>query len=126
MVSSVKSWNKVAQWYSKLTKDIIQPNKKLKDFIKKITLSKKTKLEKIKAIYITYPDRLTRFGYDYFVEFFKALGVEVRVVNNKEYKELQEESAEDLIAILTFFANKLYGMRASKIKTFLKELRNEN
>ncbi|PMP93587.1 MAG: IS607 family transposase [Thermodesulfobacterium geofontis] len=94
-----------------------------KGFLQLIELAK---LQKIKAIYITYPDRLTRFGYEYFVEFFKALGVEVISVNGKNYKEPEKELVEDLIAILTFFAGKLYGIRANKIKNFVKELKNGN
>ncbi len=43
------------------------------------------KLQKIKAIYVTYPDRLTSFGYEYFVEFFKALGVEVALSKNYSF-----------------------------------------
>ncbi|MGC9100843.1 MAG: IS607 family transposase [Caldisericum sp.] len=94
-----------------------------KGFLQLIELAK---LQKIKAIYITYPDRLTRFGYEYFVEFFKALGVEVVAVNGKEHKEPEKELVEDLIAILTSFAGKLYGLRANKIKNFVKELKSEN
>jgi excisionase family DNA binding protein len=91
-----------------------------KGLLKLIELAK---LKKIKAIYITYPDRLTRFGYDYFVEFFKALGVEVISVNGKESKESEEELLEDLVDVLNFFADKLYGTKASKIKDFVKELK---
>lgn len=79
---------------------------------------------KIRKIYITYPEKLTRFGYDYFVEFFKALGVEVVAVNGKEFKESEKELVEDLISILTSFVGKLYGMRANTIKKALKELKN--
>ncbi len=93
-----------------------------KGLLKLIELAK---LRKIKAIYITYPDRLTRFGYDYLVEFFKALGVEVVVVNGKEFKEPEKELVEDLIAILTSFAGKLYGMRVNKIRKMVKELKDE-
>jgi excisionase family DNA binding protein len=91
-----------------------------KGLLKLIELAK---LKKIKAIYITYPDRLTRFGYGYFVEFFKALGVDVIAVNGNESKESEEELLEDLIIILNFFADKLYGTKASKIKDFVKELK---
>ena len=83
-------------------------------------------MKKIKTIYVTYPDRLTRFSYDYFVSFFKALGVEVIAVNGKEFKESEKELVEDLIAILTSFAGKLCGMRANKIKKMLKELKDES
>ncbi|MCS7308462.1 MAG: IS607 family transposase, partial [Aquificaceae bacterium] len=80
-------------------------------------------LGKIRKIYITYPDRLTRFGYDYFVEFFKALGVQVVSVQGKEFKEPEKELVEDLISILTSFAGKLHGMQASVVKRALKELK---
>ena len=83
------------------------------------------KTKKIRAIAVTYPDRLTRFGFDAFVEFFRALGVDVLVLNGEEQKEPERELVEDLIAILTFFAGKLYGMRSRKIKNFAKELKNE-
>jgi excisionase family DNA binding protein len=92
-----------------------------KGLLKLIELAR---LRKIKAIYITYPDRLTRFGYNYFVEFFKALGVEVVAADGKELKEPEKELVEDLIAILTSFAGKLYGMRANKIKKMVKELKD--
>jgi len=83
------------------------------------------KLQKIKAIYITYLDRLTRFGYEYFVEFLKALGVEVTAVNGKEFKEPKKELVEDLIAILTSFTGKLYGLKANKLKKVISELKSE-
>jgi len=83
------------------------------------------KTRKIRAVAITYPDRLTRFGFDAFVEFFRVLGVEVLVVNGEEQREPERELVEDLIAILTSFAGKLYGMRSRKIKNFAKVLKRE-
>ena len=43
----------------------------------------------------------------------------------KELKEPERELVEDLIAILTSFAGKLYGLRANKIKRMVKELKDE-
>jgi len=83
------------------------------------------KTKKIRAIAVTYPDRLTRFSFDAFVEFFRALGVDVLVLNGEEQKEPERELVEDLIAVLTSFAGKLYGMRSRKIKNFAKELKAE-
>ena len=83
------------------------------------------KTRKIRAVAVTYPDRLTRFGFDAFVEFFKALGVEVLILDGEGQKEPERELVEDLIAILTSFAGKLYGMRSKKIKNFAKELKRE-
>jgi len=93
-----------------------------KGLLKLIELAK---LKKIKAIYITYPDRLTRFGYQYFEEFFNALGVEVISVDGKDMKEPEKELVKDLIEILTSFAGRLYGLRANKIKKAIEELKNE-
>jgi len=63
--------------------------------------------------------------YEYFVEFFKALGVEVTAVNGKEFKEPKKELVEDLIAILTSFTGKLYGLKANKLKKVISELKSE-
>jgi len=93
-----------------------------KGLLKLIQLAKE---RKIRAIAITYPDRLTRFGYDAFEEFFKALGVEIIEVNGKKFKEPEKELIEDLIAILTSFAGKLYGMRSRKAKEFVEKVKKE-
>jgi predicted site-specific integrase-resolvase len=93
-----------------------------KGLLKLIELAK---LRKIKTIYITYPDRLTRFGYKYFEEFFNALGVKVISIDGKEMKEPEKELVKDLIEILTSFAGRLYGLRANKIKKAIKELKDE-
>ena len=53
------------------------------------------------------------------------MGVEILVLNGEEQKEAEKELVEDLIAILTSFAGKLYGMRSRKIKNFAKELKFE-
>ena len=93
-----------------------------KGLLKLIELAKE---KKIRAIAITYPDRLTRFGYDAFKEFFKALGVEIIEVNGKKFKEPEKELIEDLIAILASFAGKLYGMRSRKAKEFVEKVKRE-
>ena len=75
MVSSVKSWNDVAGWYANLTKDIIKPGKQLKDFIKKMTASKKTKLEKIKSVYDFVARRIRYVGYEFGIDGYKPSDV---------------------------------------------------
>ena len=86
------------------------------------------KTKKIRAIAVTYPDRLTRFGFEAFKEFFRGFGVEILVLGGEEQKEQKEpekELIEDLIAILTSFAGKLYGMRSRKLRKFARELKDE-
>ena len=75
MVSSVKSWNMVASWYAHLTKDRIKPGKKLYGYIKKITVSKKTKLEKIKEIYNFVAKKIRYVGYEFGIDGYKPSNV---------------------------------------------------
>ena len=97
-------------------------NGKRKGLLKLIELAK---TKKIKVIYVTYSDRLTRFGYEAFKEFFKALGVEVIEVNGREFKEPQEELVEDLITIITSFTVKLHGLRSHKAKRLVEKVKEE-
>ncbi len=76
---------------------------------------------KVGAIIVEYKDRLTRFGFEYLKEFFDNYGVKIIVLNSDE-KSPQEELVEDLIAIVTSFAARLYGRRcAKKIIKAIKE-----
>ena len=61
------------------------------------------------AVAITYPDRLARFGFEAFRDFFKGFGVEILVLNGTEQKESEKELVDALIAILASFAGKLYS-----------------
>ena len=68
---------------------------------------------KVSDIAITYPDRLTRFGFGYLEEFFCGYGVRIHVVDGQEdHRSVQEELVDDLIAIVTSFSEKLYGLRS--------------
>jgi len=80
-------------------------------------------------VVITYRDRLTRFGFEYLEYFFSQYGVKIEVVYGEEPKGAYQELVEDLIAIVTSFACKLYGMRSHKVKklkeTVEKELKED-
>ncbi len=75
MISSVKTWNDVAKWYSTLTKDQIMPDKNLKNFIKKITYSKKSKSYKIKTIYNFVAKKIRYVGYEFGIDGYKPSNV---------------------------------------------------
>ncbi len=74
-VSSVKSWNDVASWYSSLTKDVIKPGLSVKNFIKKIEKSRKTRLNKIKAIYDFVATKIRYVGYEFGINGYKPSNV---------------------------------------------------
>ncbi len=75
MISSVKSWGKVALWYAHLTKDIIKPGVKLNNYIGSLIHSKKTKLEKIKAIYNFTAKKIRYVGYEFGINGYKPSNV---------------------------------------------------
>lgn len=76
----------------------------------------------VKAVYISFKDRLTRFGFNYFKEIFKNNNVEIIVLDEQEAtnKDFQQELAEDLISIIHHYSTKLYSTRRKKIKEIEK------
>ena len=71
---------------------------------------------KVSKIIITYPDRLTRFGFETLKDFCSFFGTEIEVINEDAYTSPQEEMVKDLITIIAHFSGKLYGMRSHKQK----------
>ena len=78
---------------------------------------------KVNVVAISYKDRLTRFGFKYLEEFFSSHGVRIEVVFGEEPKGLQQELIEDLIAIVTSFAGRLYGMGSRKKKKAVESVK---
>jgi len=68
------------------------------------------------VLLIAYKDRLTRFGFKYLEELFKAYGVKIEVIFQEQPKDYYQELVEDLIEIVTSFASKIYGKRSHKYK----------
>jgi len=75
----------------------------------------KIKRGEVEKVVIEYPDRLARFGFEYLKFFMESFGVELIVLDGKENEEdINKELAEDLIAIVTSFAARIYGQRGGK------------
>lgn len=81
---------------------------------------------KIKNIYISFKDRLTRFGFDYFKNLFQKYNVNIIILDELEEsnKTYQDELTEDLISIIHHFSMKLYSNRRKKLKEIEKILEN--
>ncbi|MGI1690735.1 IS607 family transposase [Thermoanaerobacter uzonensis] len=80
-----------------------------------LKLLNKIKRGEVEKVVIEYPDRLARFGFEYLKFFMESFGVELIVLNGKENEEdVNKELAEDLIAIVTSFAARIYGKRGDK------------
>jgi len=74
----------------------------------------------VDVVVVTYKDRLTRFGFEYLEYFFNQYGVRMEVVYGEEPKDAYQELVEDLIAVVTSFAGKLYGMRSRRKKNLVE------
>jgi putative resolvase len=96
-------------------------NEKRRNFKK---LLKMVMNRQVSKIIITYPDRLTRFGFDTLTDYFSYFGVNVEIINENVYKSPQEELVQDLITLVAHFSGKLYGMRSHKQKEVVKNVKN--
>ena len=67
-------------------------------------------------IYITYKDRLTRFGFEYLETLCNYFGVNIITIEDISPKSEQEELVDDMMSLLASFSGKLYGMKSNKKK----------
>jgi predicted site-specific integrase-resolvase len=70
-------------------------------------------------IVVEHKDRLTRFGFGYFETLLPMLGCELVVINRD--REERDDLMKDLVAIITSFCCRLYGLRRGKAK--VKEIK---
>jgi len=68
--------------------------------------------------------RAHRFGFKYLEQYFNSHGVEIEVIFDDGEKTPEKELVEDLLAIVTSFAGKLYGMRFYKKKHLVEAVKN--
>ncbi|HDD25680.1 MAG TPA: IS607 family transposase [Acidilobales archaeon] len=68
------------------------------------------------VLLVAYRDRLTRFGFKYLEELFKAYGVKVIVAFQEPAKDFYQELVEDLIDIVTSFTSRIYDKRSHKYR----------
>ena len=82
----------------------------------------------VNKVFISYKDRLTRFGFDYFKNIFSEFGVEIVVLDELEEtnSDFQKELTNDLISIIHHFSMKLYSNRRKKLKEIEKLIESED
>lgn len=98
-------------------------NKGLQQLISLIDSNQVTKLV------ILHKDRLVRFGFELIQLLCDLHDVKIEIIDNSEQNK-EEELTNDLIQIITVFANRLYGSRSKKTKTLIERVsdvtRDEN
>jgi predicted site-specific integrase-resolvase len=67
------------------------------------------------TLLVEHRDRLARFGTNYLDLLLSRLGVKLEIVNLADNSK--DELMQDLVAIITSFAARLYGQRRAKRKT---------
>ena len=71
----------------------------------------------VSRIFITYEDRLTRFGFEYLKTMCEMHGTEIIVVKDIDVKKsIEQELMEDIMSLMASFSGKLYGTRNKKNK----------
>jgi len=70
----------------------------------------------VDVVLVEYPDRLVRFGFSYLEEAFGWMGVRLEVLDPPKQLEQSEELVQDLLTIVTVFAGRAYGHRATGIR----------
>lgn len=79
--------------------------------------------KKVKAVYVTYKDRISRVGFDLFYYLFRKFGTEIVVVSEVGSVKLDsEEVFEEIVSLLHCYSMKLYSKRrVAKIKEALED-----
>ena len=90
-------------------------NKGLQQLISLIDSNQVTKLV------ILHKDRLVRFGFELIQLLCDLHDVKIEIIDNSE-RSKEEELTNDLIQIITVFANRLYGSRSKKTKTLIERI----
>ena len=76
----------------------------------------------ITKVVVLYKDRLVRFGFELVEYVCAANGVEIEIIDNTEQSK-ERELTDDLIQVITVFANRLYGSRSKKTKKLIDEVK---
>lgn len=78
--------------------------------------------KEVSKVVILYKDRLIRFGFDLIEYICRLHGTEIEIVDNTE-KSKEQELVDDLIQIITVYANKIFGSRSKKTKELISEVK---
>jgi len=97
----------------------INYNKKgLKELLKLISTNQ------IDTLYLSFKDRLLRFGYELIEELCKIHNTSIVLIDKSDHKTSEEELADDILNIIHVFSCKLNGKRSHINKKIMEKLQN--
>ena len=73
--------------------------------------------DQVRNIYVSYKDRLTRFGFEYLKTIAELHGSKIVVLNkedNRTSKSVESELVEDMMELIASFSGKFYGLRSRR------------
>lgn len=110
---------KIDDVYSDIASGMNEDRKQLNELMESVFK------REVKTVYITFKDRLSRFGYNYFKKIFSYFGTEIFILDENEEtnKTYQQELCEDLTEIIHTYSMKLYRDRKNKLKEISKILK---
>lgn len=88
------------------------------------TLIRKINDHEVSKVVVLYKDRLMHFGFEMLAYFCELNSVEIEIVDQTMISK-EQELTDDLVQIITVFANRLYGSRAKKTKKLLADVKND-
>ena len=71
VITSIKSWDEVAKWYSDLAKDAVKPDKLVRETTLRVIKGKKSKEEQIRAIYDFVAKNIRYVGMEFGINGYK-------------------------------------------------------
>lgn len=80
----------------------------------------------INRVVVEHKDRLTRFNFNIFKEFFKSHGVEIEVIEDVLPKSYEAELVEDMLSLMSSFTAKIYGKRSAENRKKKLEKKDES
>jgi putative resolvase len=95
-------------------------NDKRKKLRKLMKLAREHKFNKL---VIERCDRLTRFNYEFLVEYFESHGVQIEYLDAVLGTSFESDLVKDILSIIMVFSAKLYGKRSKENKLKMKELK---
>ena len=79
----------------------------------------------INRVVILYKDRLVTFGFEIIEKLCELHNVILEIVDNSKTSD-EQELTDDLIQMLTVFANRLYGRRHKKTLSLIKQVKDND
>lgn len=119
-IANVKSYMYAKGYQFEIIEDIGSGiNYKKKGLQKLISMISNREISKIVVL---YKDRLIRFGFELIEYLCSINNIEIEIIDNTTHSK-EQELTDDLIRIITVFANRLYGQRSKKTKKLIDEVK---